>query len=202
MTLQRRTPLRAQPRSKGNRLCACGCGIAIPELTSRGKPQQYVHGHNARMSLDDLVRVQDRGWITMCHIWTGGKSGNGYGRCRYQGIMQPAHRAFFVRTGGVVPEGYELDHLCEVRLCVNPTHLEPVTPTENKRRSRSTKLTAEQVAEIRAVHTKALAAAPPLRDGKQRQRVPGGVALREELGARYGVTPDMIKHIWRGSSWR
>jgi hypothetical protein len=34
-----------------------------------------------------------------------------------------------------VPSGLELDHLCRVRRCVNPAHLEPVTSSENKRRS-------------------------------------------------------------------
>lgn len=35
---------------------------------------------------------------------------------------------------GPIPEGLEIDHLCQVPLCVNPTHLEAVTPHENKRR--------------------------------------------------------------------
>jgi hypothetical protein len=32
---------------------------------------------------------------------------------------------------GPIPEGLHLDHLCRVPACVNPTHLEPVTPREN-----------------------------------------------------------------------
>jgi hypothetical protein len=35
---------------------------------------------------------------------------------------------------GPVPQGLELDHLCRVRGCVNPAHLEPVTMRENARR--------------------------------------------------------------------
>lgn len=36
---------------------------------------------------------------------------------------------------GPIPDGLELDHLCRRRDCVNPAHLEPVTSSENKRRS-------------------------------------------------------------------
>ncbi|MEV7034630.1 HNH endonuclease signature motif containing protein [Streptomyces sp. NPDC093272] len=39
---------------------------------------------------------------------------------------------------GPIPAGMELDHLCFVTMCVNPTHMEPVTPEENLRRRRST----------------------------------------------------------------
>jgi hypothetical protein len=36
---------------------------------------------------------------------------------------------------GPIPDELELDHLCEVRNCGNPDHLEPVTPGENQRRT-------------------------------------------------------------------
>lgn len=46
-----------------------------------------------------------------------------------------AHRALWVEVVGPIPEGYELDHLCRNGLCINPDHLEPVLPRENKRRA-------------------------------------------------------------------
>lgn len=45
-----------------------------------------------------------------------------------------AHRYAYELLVGPIPDGLQLDHLCRVRSCVNPTHLEPVTVLENVRR--------------------------------------------------------------------
>ena len=37
-----------------------------------------------------------------------------------------AHRYFYTLIMGPIPEGLDLDHLCKIRCCVNPNHLEPV----------------------------------------------------------------------------
>ena len=42
-----------------------------------------------------------------------------------------AHRIGYEQLVGPIPKGLELDHLCRVRHCVNPDHLEPVTHKEN-----------------------------------------------------------------------
>ena len=49
---------------------------------------------------------------------------------------RPAHAVEWELTNGLVPEGKELDHLCEQRDCIEPTHLEPVTHLVNVRRSK------------------------------------------------------------------
>jgi hypothetical protein len=201
VTLKRNTPLRAKPRSKGNRVCACGCGTEIPERTTRGAPQFYAHGHNGRISPYKLIEPEDRGYYTPCWIWKGGTSGNGYGRLSWRGHLYCAHRWFYEDAGNTIPTGLQLDHLCKVGLCVNPTHLEPVSAAENVQRSSKAKLTAAQVARIVDVRDEALAAAGPTRDGQRRRRVPNGRAIRAGLAAEYGVTPDQIKHIWGSRSW-
>lgn len=65
-----------------------------------------------------------------------------------------AHRASYETFVGPVPEGMEVDHLCFNRLCINPAHLEPVTPKENVRRHWARPSTATElpplVAQVRA----------------------------------------------------
>jgi hypothetical protein len=74
-----------------------------------------------------------------CWLWVGSTSG-GYGLFAVQQegrrrTMQAHRFAYQDHTGERIPEGLELDHLCMVRNCVNPNHLEPVTRLENTRRS-------------------------------------------------------------------
>jgi hypothetical protein len=77
--------------------------------------------------------------LTGCWNWTGRKFENGYslfnlklpdGRWR----NRYAHRVSYEFFVGPVPEGLELDHLCNNKICVSPEHLEPVTSAENNRR--------------------------------------------------------------------
>lgn len=70
-----------------------------------------------------------------CWLWTGATNPNGYGIFRKttdRNIV--AHRFSYESFVCEVPNGLELDHLCRVRCCVNPDHLEPVTRSENTRR--------------------------------------------------------------------
>lgn len=66
-----------------------------------------------------------------CWLWTACLTSNGYGRFSWEGKVRLAHRVSYTLLVGPVPEGLELDHLCRVRHCVNPEHLEPVTRREN-----------------------------------------------------------------------
>ena len=67
-----------------------------------------------------------------CWIWMGADNGDqGYGRVYLGGKSYRAHRLMYELIKGKVPGGLDLDHLCRVRCCVNPAHLEPVTNLEN-----------------------------------------------------------------------
>lgn len=70
---------------------------------------------------------------TPCWNWTAGCYHNGYGQVRYEdaGVGRTVHRVVYKLLGHVVPDGFELDHLCRNRRCANPQHLEPVTQLEN-----------------------------------------------------------------------
>lgn len=69
-----------------------------------------------------------------CWLWTAGVDGTGYGQLKVGKRTLKAHRFAYELLVGPVPDGLELDHLCRVRHCVNPGHLEPVTHAENCRR--------------------------------------------------------------------
>jgi len=70
-----------------------------------------------------------------CWLWTGYCDEKGYAIFRVgpEGTCR-GHRFSFERFIGPIPEGLVVDHLCRVRCCVNPAHLEPVTDEENQRR--------------------------------------------------------------------
>jgi hypothetical protein len=75
------------------------------------------------------VAVTDRCWL-----WTGGLTATGYGQFHFHGRPRVAHKYLYEFERGPVPDGLELDHLCRVRNCVRPDHLEAVTHAENIRR--------------------------------------------------------------------
>jgi len=66
-----------------------------------------------------------------CWGWIAGKNSDGYGSFTYQNKGYGAHRFAYLKLKGDIPEGRVLDHLCRVRRCVNPDHLEPVTDKVN-----------------------------------------------------------------------
>lgn len=66
-----------------------------------------------------------------CWIWTACVEASGYGRMGWNGRATQAHRVSWSMWRGEIPKGLVIDHLCRVRSCVNPDHLEPVTAGVN-----------------------------------------------------------------------
>jgi hypothetical protein len=74
-----------------------------------------------------------------CWLWTAGATRGGYGTVTWQGLGTTAHRVTYSLLVGDIPDGLQIDHLCRVRNCVNPEHLEAVTPWENASRGNAWK---------------------------------------------------------------
>ncbi len=66
-----------------------------------------------------------------CWLWSKSLDRYGYGEIKISGRRHLAHRFTYELLVGPIPRGMVLDHLCRIRRCVNPDHLEPVTNREN-----------------------------------------------------------------------
>lgn len=164
--------------------CHCGCGeqtrIATRSQAAighvKGEPLRYILGHNARHRPEQYT-VDNNG----CWIWGRFTLPNGYGQLTVKGKRTLAHRYMYEKHVGPIPDGLVIDHLCRVRNCVNPDHLEPVTHTENQRRGRGYKLDPDEVREIYASRRTANA---------------------REIASRYCVSLSAIYFIWQGRAHR
>jgi hypothetical protein len=121
--------------------------------------------------------VEDRGYETPCWIWQGVITPGGYGRIG----TEPVHVRMYREHVGQVPVGMQIDHLCRVRNCCNPFHLEPVTRKVNVQRGLNATLTNEQVLDIWS------------------RRGSDGATV---ISRMFGVSASAIRHIWKGRTWR
>jgi len=65
-----------------------------------------------------------------CWVWTGALADTGYGIFNLRAKLNNTHRVAYEWLVGPIPDGMHLDHLCRVRACCNPAHLEPVGQEE------------------------------------------------------------------------
>lgn len=98
-----------------------------------------------RKRIAERMVIQDMGYKTPCWISTRAAQPNGYTRMYAKGKARLTHRVSYEAWHGPIPNGLVIDHLCRVRTCCNPEHLEPVTNSQNLVRG-DTKI-AKQVAQ-------------------------------------------------------
>lgn len=94
--------------------------------------KQYYRKHNPPKFISEAARFWHYVQKTEdCWLWQGGKTYKGYGQFKVGLNHIAAHRYSYILKHRAIPEGKQLDHLCRIRHCVNPDHLEPVTNREN-----------------------------------------------------------------------
>ncbi|MCW2405080.1 hypothetical protein M2336_001709 [Sphingobium sp. B1D7B] len=134
----------------------------------------------------------------VCWPWLGPVNSNGYGRFSLRNSHILAHRQSYRLFKGEIPEGMNVCHSCDNRLCVNPEHLWLGTQSENLRdavakgrmkhpdtrgeRNGNRKLAAADVAAIRKMHS-------------------GGLP-KYRIAERFGVSPSTVGNIINGDTWK
>jgi len=109
---------------------------------------------------------------------------SGYPRIKCKGVHSKAHRHVYKLYNGDIPESVLIRHTCDERTCINPAHLIPGSHADNirdavERGRMHSKLTKEQVLEIRAIRT----------------------GTFTEIAKKYNVSPATISGIKNGKSW-
>jgi hypothetical protein len=109
-------------------------------------------------TMGDMLRLvperwQDRVIVNSheCWIWTGYVTPGGYGYAGVEGRHEYVHRELYRRANGTIPAGLTIDHLCRVKSCCNPEHLEAVTMRENAARAPDS-LVAKNLAKTECPH--------------------------------------------------
>lgn len=85
--------------------------------------------YHGRMPIEERLSRYDEDEYG-CWRWNGPINHHGYGRMS----QKLAHRVAYEHWVAPIPEGMQIDHLCRVRSCINPAHMEVVTPKENTHR--------------------------------------------------------------------
>lgn len=172
-----------------------GTGKHEQERRRREQAEQRDPNMKPRRAPDAPI-ITESDWIldpkTGCHVWKWGKQESGHGVIAPQGDIttRSAHRAsWMLHNKQPIPEGRQINHLCDNPPCINPAHLYVGDQFDNMRDTvyrgenhATQKLTFEQAKEIRAKYEP-------------------GVISAKELGQQYGIVPSQILNIISNKSF-
>lgn len=125
-----KTKLQTSPRQASAALWLLAlAGLSLK--VSPPLPEPLVLVSREQKIFDGWFRKYIREDEAGCWIWHGARFRGGYGAVGWDGSTRCAHRVIWELMVCDLPRRLDLDHLCRVRACVNPDHLEPVTRSMN-----------------------------------------------------------------------
>lgn len=137
---------------------------------------------------DDFAQVEK---TETCWLWRGTILQGGYGQIKVKKRKMQAHRFFYELLVGPIPEGLTIDHLCRVRNCVNPAHLEPVTGRENTLRGNNPAAQNARKTHCKRGHPLSGSNLRSSKDGRQRRcKTCDRIEYHRNKGRRNGVLTD------------
>jgi hypothetical protein len=136
-------------------------------------------------------------WIKVddndCWLFQGKLRANGYGVIKFEGRERSAHHVYFLVFKGPIKEGLLACHKCDVRNCVNPSHIFWGTHDDNQKdmkvkgrsakgvRNGMNKLSENQVKDILSLKNKSV--------------------TQREIAKKFNVTQAMVSRIWLKKAW-
>lgn len=136
-----------------------------------------------------LAKIDRRG-PDECWNWTASKMAGGYGAFNWEGVTAKAHRLAWRHAFGDIPDGLNVCHHCDNRICCNPAHLFLGTHLDNAR-DRNSK--SRQIKGVASPNAK-------LSDELVRlircEKVPHRV-----ISAKYGISMALVSLVRTRKAW-
>ena len=146
--------------------------------------------------------LEERFWAKVdksdgCWLWRGATIWSGYGKLWVSGAYVRAHRLSYELAHGPIPDGLCVCHRCDVRLCVNPSHLFLGTIVENLADMRA----KGRQAPVPRLRGEAHGRSKLTSDQVSRARALAGTMRQADIAALLGVSQTHISRIVAGDSW-